>query len=80
MKVRSKKNCMTLNYIEHLLILVSVVTGCDSTSAFASLIGIPIGTTSSAVGIKTCRITEGIKNNNLLKKLLIKKRRSKKVS
>ena len=41
-----------LNYIEHFLILVSPVTGCISISAFASLIGISIGITSSVVGLK----------------------------
>ena len=34
---------MTLNCIEQLLILVSTVTGFVSVSAFASLIGIPVG-------------------------------------
>ena len=36
-----KKVCTTLNYVEHFLILVSVVTGCISVSAFASLLDIP---------------------------------------
>ena len=40
-----KKVYTILNYIEHLLILASVVTGCVSISAFASLVGILIGTT-----------------------------------
>ena len=31
-------------------------------SAFASLIGIPIGITSSTIGLKICAITAGIKN------------------
>ena len=49
MSKKLKKFCMTLNYIEYLLILASVVTGCVSISAFASLVGVPIGITSSAV-------------------------------
>ena len=36
-----KKVCTTLNYVEHFLILVSVVTGCISVSAFASLLDVP---------------------------------------
>ena len=32
----------TLNYIEHLLILISTITGCVSISSFAYLVGIPI--------------------------------------
>ena len=39
-----------LNYIEHLLILISMVTGCVSMSSFAFSVGIPIGITSSAKG------------------------------
>ena len=51
MSKKHKKFCMTLNYIEYLLILASVVTGCVSISAFSSLVGVPIGITSSAVGL-----------------------------
>ena len=45
-----KKVCRVLPYIEHLLILASTVTGCVSISAFAPLVGIPIGIASLAVG------------------------------
>ena len=41
-----------------------LVTGCDSISAFVSLVGIPIGIASSAVWLKTCAITTWIKNFN----------------
>ena len=51
MSKKHKKFCMTLNYIEYLLILASVVTGCVSISAFSSFVGVPIGITSSAVGL-----------------------------
>ena len=47
-----KKVYTILNYIEHLLILASVVIGCVSISAFASLVGILIGTTTSAARLK----------------------------
>ena len=50
MSKKHKKVCITLNYIEHILILASAMTGCISISAFVSLIGIPIGITSSAIG------------------------------
>ena len=56
-----KKVCTSLNYIEHLLILTSEVTGCVLTSSFAILVGIPIDIASSAVGIKICETTAGIK-------------------
>ena len=57
MSKKRKKNCRFLNYIEHLLILISTVTGCVSTSAFPSLLGITIGITSSTIGLKICVIT-----------------------
>ena len=60
------KTCKYLNYIEELLILVSTVTGCVSISAFASLVWVPVGITSSAVEIKICEITGRIKKYNLL--------------
>ena len=47
-----KKVYTILNYIEHLLILASVVIGCVSISAFASLVGILIRTTTSAARLK----------------------------
>ena len=68
-----KKVSKTLNYIEHVLILTSTITGCISISAFASLLGIPIGITSSAIGLKICAITAGIKKY----KSIIKKKRKK---
>ena len=46
MSGKLKKVCTTLNYIEHFLILASTITGCISISAFASLLGIPIGITT----------------------------------
>ena len=59
MSRKHKKAC--ISYIEHFLILPSAITGFISISAFASLIGIPIGITSYAIGLKICAITSGIK-------------------
>ena len=50
-----------LNYIEHLLILDSTVTGYVSISLFALLVCIPIETVTSEIGFKFCVITAGIK-------------------
>ena len=61
MSEKYKKTCKYLNYIEHLLILVSIGTGCVSISAFASLVCVPVGITSSAVGLKICASNAGIK-------------------
>ena len=52
MKKKHKKVCRVLNYIDHSLIVIFAITGCVSISVFASLIGIPIGITSSAIGLK----------------------------
>ena len=51
-----------MNYISHLLILSSAVTGFVSISAFPSLIGIPIDIASSVEGLKISVITAGIKD------------------
>ena len=61
MSKKHKKTCKYLNYIEHLLLIASTVTGCVSISAFASLVCVLVGNTSSAMGIKICTITTGIK-------------------
>ena len=63
MSKKHKKFCTTLNYIENFLVLASAITGCILISAFASLIGIPIGITSYAIGLKVCAITTGIKKH-----------------
>ena len=73
---RHKKVCTTLNHIEHVLILASTITGCISISVFVSLLGIPIGITSSAIGLKTSAITAGVKKcKSIIKK--IKKKHDK---
>ena len=69
MREKYIKTCKYLNYVEHLLILVSAVTGCASISAFASLVCVPVGIKSSAVGLKICAITAKIKNyKSIMKK------------
>ena len=61
MSKKYKKTCRALNYFEHFLFFISVVTGCVSISAFASLVDVPIGITGSTVGLKIWAITAGIK-------------------
>ena len=60
MSEKYKKTCKYLNYAQHLPVLVSTVTGCVSVSAFALLVCVPVGITSSAVGIKICAISAGM--------------------
>ena len=73
MSKKHKKVCKTLNYIKHFLILGSTITGCVSISAFSSLVGIPIGITSSAIGLNICALTAGIKKY----KSIIEKKKNK---
>ena len=69
MSKKYKKTFKYINYIEHLLILASRISGCISISAFASLVYVPVGITSSAVGIKISAITAGIKKyKSIIKK------------
>ena len=52
MREKYEKTCKYLNYVEQLHILVSTVTGCVSISAFASLVCVHVGITSSTIAIK----------------------------
>ena len=63
-----------MNYINHSLVVISPIIGCVSISVFASLVGIPIDITSSAIGWKICVITAGVKKY----KSIIKKKKKKK--
>ena len=49
MSRKHKKVCTTPNFIEHFLILSSKITGFISNSAFASLLGFPVGIRSSGI-------------------------------
>ena len=69
--------CTTLNYIELFLVLASTITGYILISAFTFLIGIPIGIMSSAIGLKICAITQGIKKYKSINKK--KKKRHDKI-
>ena len=71
MSNKHKNVCTALNSIEHYLILASAVTGCISIYAFPSLLGIPIGITSSGIGLNLCAITAGI---NEYKSIIKKKK------
>ena len=73
MSRRHKKVFVTPKYIEHFLILASTITRCISISAFAFSLGIPIGITSSAIGLKIFAIATGIRKY----KTIIKKKKKK---
>ena len=58
---KAKEVCTTPDYIKHFRILASAITVFASVFAFASLLDIPVGMASSAVGLKICAIVAGIK-------------------
>ena len=49
---KKKKICRVFNYISQSFIVFSIITGCVSISDFASLVGIPIAITSSAIPLE----------------------------
>ena len=69
MSKKHKKVCRVLNYIDHSLIVISTITGCVYISAFASIVAIPLRITSSAIGLKICVTTAGIKTYKSIIKL-----------
>ena len=70
---KHKKTCKNLICVEHFLILTVAITECVSISVFILLVGIPVGIISSAVGLKICATTVGIKRY----KSISKKKRKK---
>ena len=74
MTIKKHKNvCTTLNYPEYFLFLASTTNWCISISAFASLVGILIGITSSAIGLKIYKISAGIERYKSIIKITKKK-------
>ena len=73
MSKKHKKVCRVANYIGLLLASNFIITEYVSISAFASLVRIPIGVTSSAVELKICSITAAIQRY----KSIIKKNKKK---
>ena len=71
MTKKHERVCTILNYIERFFFIASAITGCVSISPFASLLGIPIGITSSVIVVMICAITAGIKK----RKSVIKKKK-----
>ena len=63
-KLMSKKHkvCRILNYIDHLVITISTITGCVSISAFTSLVGITIGVISSAYNLIIKNLCNNLRN------------------
>ena len=62
MSKKAQKVLSTLNYVEQFLIFGAIVIRCILVSAFASLVGIPIGITGSVIRLKIYAITAGLKS------------------
>ena len=60
MSEKHEKVSRPSKYFEYFLVFISAVSACVSVSTFASIVAIPVGITSSAIGTKIC-ITGGIK-------------------
>ena len=73
MSEKFKKTCKYLNYVENLLILSLAITASISISAFAWLVCVSVGITSSAMGIQICAINAGVEKY----KSIIKKKKKK---
>ena len=56
MNKKNRGNCMILNYLKYFLVFISDGSNFVSVSPFASIIGVPVDISSSAVGLKTCAI------------------------
>ena len=71
--IYEKRNSFTevIEVIKLFLILASTSAGWVSVPAFASLVGIPMGITSSAIWLKTCAMTAGIKSGKVKRKLRV---------
>ena len=76
MSKKHKNVCTTLNYIEHFLVLASIITECIPIYPFDYFIAIPVGITCSAIGLKICAIPAGIKK---YKSIMKKKKHDKTV-
>ena len=63
MSEKHKNLCRVLNCIEHLLIIISTITGWVFISAFPSLVSISIEIISSATRLKICVITAETKKD-----------------
>ena len=73
MSKKHKKGCRVLNCVDYSLIAICAITGSVSIFAFASLVGIPVGITSFAIGLNICVMTAAIKKYKLIIKKKIKK-------
>ena len=68
MSKKHEKGSTAVNYIKHLRIFAFAVSGYVSVSVLASLVGIPMRITSSAVGLEICTTIARIKKSKSIMK------------
>ena len=61
MREKHKKVFSAFNFFEYFQDFFSTVSGCVSISAFGSIVGVSVGISSFALGIKICTLIAGIK-------------------
>ena len=61
MREKHKKICRNLNCFKNFSNFISAISSCVSSSKFASVISVLVRIMSSAVGLKICAISAGIK-------------------
>ena len=61
MSKKHKKVSRVLNYFEHFLVFVSVISGCVLTCVFVSLVDVSPCIASSAAEMENSALTEGMK-------------------
>ena len=60
LSIKQKENFAILNYIKNFLVKFSAMTRCVSIADFGSFLDIPIGITSSEIGLKIYAKAVGI--------------------
>ena len=73
MTEKHKRVFKALYYFKLFLIFIPAVSGCVSIFEFASLTGVPVGTTSFAIGLKIVQSLQKLKSTSEISRKKIKK-------
>ena len=73
MTEKHKRVFKALYYFKLFLIFIPAASGCISIFEFASLTGVPVGTTSFAIGLKIVQSLQKLKSTSEISRKKIKK-------
>ena len=73
MTEKHKRVFKALYYFKLFLIFIPAASGCVSIFEFASLTGVPVGTTSFAIGLKIVQSLQKLKSTSEISRKKIKK-------